>query len=46
LQLKSDSNEVLLERILFYERQLQTLMVSKLMSDHGGEFDNAFLQDW
>jgi transposase InsO family protein len=43
---KSDSKDAVIERILFYERQLQPLLVTALMSDHGGQFDNSDLQEW
>jgi hypothetical protein len=43
---KSDSKDAMVERMLFYERQLQPLQVTELMSDHGGEFDNNFLQEY
>jgi hypothetical protein len=33
---KSDSKDALIERVLFYECQLQPLLVTALMSDYGG----------
>jgi transposase InsO family protein len=46
LKLKSDAAIVLQERILFYERQLQPLLLTEIMSDCGGEFINTAFSTW
>lgn len=43
---KSDAADAIMERILFYERQLQPLKVVELFSDRGGEFTSTQFIDW
>jgi hypothetical protein len=46
LQLKPDAATTLKERILFFERQLQPLLVTEVMSDCGGELLSHELSSW
>jgi hypothetical protein len=43
---KSDAADTLIDQIHLYERQLQPLQVTELMTDNGGEYVNRKLQQW